>query len=353
VSLSTIRHPGPETPLRDASFSTAKTQPPQTVRSQSVLNDPLITEGLAKVRDIMLGSVSEAAPFIRESLSSMIDSGGKMLRPALVLMAGWYTEEHTQSLYTLAAAVEMLHTATLVHDDIIDEAAARRGQPALHVTAGAKAAVLVGDYLFARCFGLMDEAVEKDKGLNAARVVERICEGEINQNSLRYSLNTGMREYRRRICAKTAALIAASLTLGAQHSNCGEEETMRFRRIGYDLGMGFQIIDDLLDFEGRRGETGKPVARDLEAGIFTAPVIHTLGSASGNELRKLLSRPPYGTDELKKAVDIIRASGGIDAARQMAADYTAHAEAEIAALRPGKSRDLLEGLASELLLRRR
>lgn len=318
----------------------------------SVLHDPLLTEGLTKVRQIMLASVSEAAPFIRESLSSMIDSGGKMLRPALVMMAGWYSEEHKQSLYTLAAAVEMLHTATLVHDDIIDEAAARRGQPALHVTAGAKAAVLVGDYLFARCFGLMDEAVEKENSLNAARVVERICEGEINQNSLRYSLDTGMREYRRRICAKTAALIAASLTLGAQHSSCSEEETMRFRRIGYDLGMGFQIIDDLLDFEGQRGETGKPVARDLEAGIFTAPVIHALNSAGGKELRRLLGRPPYGTEELNKAVEIIRSNGGIEAARQMAADYTAHAETEISLLRPGKSRELLEGLAGELLTRR-
>ena len=319
----------------------------------SVLKDPLLSEGLERVRGIMLESVSKAAPFIRESLSSIIDSGGKMLRPALVLMAGWYTEEHKQSLYTLAAAVEMLHTATLVHDDIIDEAAARRGQPALHVTAGSKAAVLVGDYLFARCFGLMDEAVEKESGLNAARVVERICEGEINQNSLRYSLDTGMRQYRRRICAKTAALIAASLTLGAQHSSCGEEETMRFRRIGYDLGMGFQIIDDLLDFEGARGETGKPVARDLEAGIFTAPVIYALETAGGDELRKLLSRPPYDAEALGKAVEIIRKSGGIDAARQMAADYTARAEVELAALRPGKTRELLQGLASELLLRRR
>ena len=311
-----------------------------------------MTEGLAKVREVMLDSVSKAAPFIRESLSSMIDSGGKMLRPALVLIAGWYTEEHKQSLYTLAAAVEMLHTATLVHDDIIDEAAARRGRPALHVTAGAKASVLVGDYLFARCFGLMDEAIDKENGLNAARVVERICEGEINQNSLRYSLDTGMREYRRRICAKTAALIAASLTLGAQHSGCSDEETMRFRRIGYDLGMGFQIIDDLLDFEGERGETGKPVARDLEAGIFNAPVIHALTSEDGDELRRLLARPPYGSETLGKAVKIIRARGGIEAARQMAADYTAHAKAEIATLRPGQSRDLLKGLAGELLTRR-
>ena len=299
----------------------------------------------------MLGALTDAAPFIRQSVAGMIEAGGKMLRPALVVIGGLYGGKSDKRLYSLAAAIELLHTATLVHDDILDDAPTRRGRRTIHADAGAKAAVLIGDYLFARCFSLMSEATGNDTGLNAARVVERICEGEIQQSRRRYSLNQGMRAYRRRIAAKTAALIAASLSLGARQGECAESEVAGFRRIGYDLGMGFQIVDDLLDFNGETATTGKPVARDLAAGIFTVPVIHALNARDGEELRDLLSRPPYSEETLALAAALVRSGGGIEAGRAMAADYTDHAIAGISSLEPGAARDYLLRLAEELLHR--
>lgn len=351
MSLNTIGHPGAETPLRDASFSETVTNPAPSALLTG-LKDPSLQQGLTQVRSLMLASVSDAAPFIRQNLEAMIEAGGKMLRPALVLIAGRYRGAESKKLYTLGAALEMLHTATLVHDDILDDAATRRGRPALHATVGAKAAVLIGDYLFARCFSLMDEAIEDREGLSAARVVERICEGEINQSRERYSLEGGMRAYRRRICAKTAALIAASLTLGAREGGCSDLDVQRFRRIGYDLGMGFQVIDDLLDFDGTGAETGKPVARDLADGVFTAPVIHALASPRGDKLRSLLKKTPYSHETLMRAVALIRDAGGVASARRTATAYTAHAEAEIAALDEGWSKRVLADLARDLLTRR-
>lgn len=297
-------------------------------------------------------AVEDAPAFIKQNIGAMIDSGGKMLRPTLVLLAGKYVGKNLDNLYQLAAAIEFLHTATLIHDDILDDAPTRRGRNSLFVGAGIKAAVLIGDYMFARCFSLMDPIIEKSNGLGLAQAVERICEGEINQNSDRFKLDTGLRAYRRRISSKTAVLIAASLSLGADQGGCDEREIQRFRRIGYDLGMAFQIVDDLLDFDGEAAETGKPVGRDLAAGIFTAPLLYSLQSEYGDELRDLLGRTPYADETVRRAVELTRLAGGVVRARELAAYYTDHARREINGLYPGETRTELLRLADALLMRR-
>ncbi len=297
-------------------------------------------------------AVEDAPAFMRQNIGAMIDAGGKMLRPTLVMLAGNYGGKNRDKLYQLAAAIEFLHTATLIHDDILDDAPTRRGHASLFVGTGIKAAVLIGDYLFARCFSLMDPIIDQRKGLGVAQAVERICEGEINQNSDRYKLDIGMRAYKRRISAKTAALIIASLSLGADQGGCETDDVRRFRRIGYDLGMAFQIVDDLLDFEGDSAETGKPVGRDLAAGIFTAPLIYALDSDYGDELRELLISPPYSDGTVARAVELTRRSGGIDRARFLAEHYTNHALKEATGLMDRPERESLTELTKELLLRK-
>lgn len=339
-------HPGAEHRLQDASFSTTN-----VTFLHNVLGTPRMAAELDDVRRIILDSAAESAALIRESLQEMIQAGGKLLRPALVLLAGWYGGKNQETLGSLAASVEMLHMATLVHDDVLDDAATRRGKPALHVSVGAKAAILMGDYLFARCFTLLDSFKNREIGLHAARAVERICDGEIRQDTERYSLDISMRSYLRRIFAKTAVLITASMELGAEHGEASPEDVQRFRRIGYNLGMGFQVVDDLLDFTGSESRTGKPLGRDLSAGIFTAPVIYTLSGPRGRELRNLLASPPYTRGNTDAAVALILKGDGIEKSRRLAKTYTRRALKEIDTLEEGQTRSLLSALADSLLVR--
>ncbi|WP_158084209.1 polyprenyl synthetase family protein [Marispirochaeta aestuarii] len=339
-------HPGAEHRLQDASFSTAS-----SAFLGDILGTPRMAGELDNVRSIILDSAAESAALIRESLGEMINAGGKLLRPALVLLAGWYGGKNQETLGALAASVEMLHMATLVHDDVLDDAPTRRGKPALHVTVGAKAAILIGDYLFARCFTLLDSLKNREIGLHAARAVERICDGEIRQDTERYSLDVSMRSYLRRIFAKTAVLITASMELGAEHGEASPEDVQRFRRIGYNLGMGFQVVDDLLDFTGTENRTGKPLGRDLSAGIFTAPVIYTLAGPRGRDLRELLASPPYKRRDRDAAVSLILKGDGIEQSRRLAKSYTRRALKEIESLEKGETRNLLAALADSLLVR--
>ncbi len=313
--------------------------------------NPELNRGLDRVREILIDSAHKGSPLIADSNISLIEGGGKMLRPSLVLLSGWYGEKNQEDLYQLAAAVELLHLATLVHDDILDDAQTRRGRATLHVNTGTKTALLLGDYLFARSFSLMEDIIEKTSGIRFSRAVERICEGEINQNRDQYSLSESMRRYKRKICAKTAALITASLYLGANHSGCTTDTVQRFRRFGYNLGMAFQVQDDLLDFNGTEFATGKPVARDLATGIFTAPVLYTLSGPHGDSLKQELSSPPYSEETLKNAAEIIRTAGGIERAEELSLLYTRRARDEISGLREGFTRKLLLDLTGKLLIR--
>ena len=333
------QHPGTEKLLRD-DFS-----PPV------LWDNPELDQGLSEVRRVLTESAGHSSPLIYDSLKHLIEGGGKLLRPALVLLSGWYGGKNADQLTRLAASVEMMHMATLVHDDILDDSPFRRGNPALHVTMGIKTALLMGDYLFARSFSLLEEIIDNAPGIKTAKAIERICEGEIDQNHQRYSLDSSLRGYLRRIGSKTAALITASLYLGASHGGCNEMDIQRFRRFGYNLGMAFQIVDDLLDFEGSQAATGKPVARDMENGIFTAPVIFTLESSSGEELRAILSSPPYSDSALKAANRLVHQRGGIDKTRRLAARYSQRAADEASGLEEGLTRKLLSDLTGKLLVR--
>ena len=186
-----------------------------------------------------------------------------MLRPAFVLLASRFGMPDKDRMIRIAAAVEMLHMATLVHDDIIDAAPVRRGVPSLHALRGPRTAVLVGDWLFVSCFSLIADLAGHENARSLAHMVARICGSEISQSADKYVLNTSVRRYLRRIAGKTAALFALAFHVGAAESGCEAPLAGLLRRLGYNLGMGFQIIDDILDFTRDRSETGKPTGNDL------------------------------------------------------------------------------------------
>jgi heptaprenyl diphosphate synthase len=309
---------------------------------------PRLHEPLAEVRDRVIAIARSAGGATGHALEQYVSRPGKMLRPALVLLGSWAGKKRAyQHVVEIAAAVETLHLATLIHDDVIDDADLRRGEPALHTLYGRKRAVLMGDFLFSSCFSVISNGTSRDNALRLAHATTHIVRGELTQLDVRRSPDTSRRAYLRRTAAKTAMLLGLSLVTGASESEAPRREIALLARLGYSMGMAFQIIDDILDFESNPDAVGKPVAADLKSGLYTLPVIEAISTDQSLE-RALtdFAASGAGADEL---IDRIRTAGGIRAARAAAARYTGRAEASAANLSDAALRDALTWLVGQLL----
>ena len=308
-----------------------------------------IAQRLDQVR-VEMRSVLRAERFpMAEAVDSLIDANGKMLRPAMLLMAADFGRKK-KNLIPLAAAVELLHIATLIHDDVIDEAATRRGVPALHTIHGTKAAVLAGDWLFSRCFRLAADNSSPGNARLLAGLVSAICSSEIHQDMDRFTWPESVRNYLRKIAGKTAMLFTLALRAGAQEAGASMSTLRTLTRIGYDTGLAFQIMDDVLDFESSEGTMRKPVGKDVCEGLCTLPLILSL-RVDGAAIRPLLNSCKPDDETVRTLVDHVRNSGSIDAARAYAARYTNRALTELTRLPKGHARDNLEILLKKLLIR--
>ena len=311
---------------------------------------PAIVARLEDVRQAIREKACSDDNEVQASVRQLLESNGKMLRPAFVILASLFGDAPVERITRIAAAIEMLHMATLVHDDIIDGAALRRGSPTLNALRGPRTAVLVGDWLFAACFSMVADFATADSPAALSRIVARICGSEVSQSSDRHVVSTSIRRYLRRIAGKTAALFALSFHVGAHESGCSPELCSRLRRLGYCLGMGFQIIDDILDFEGTGATTGKPTGKDLAGGIYTLPTILGLKNDDGR-LAGALSRRPGSHTALVRTAALIEQRGGIRRAREFAERYTERSRREISRLPCGEARGVLENVAEKLLHR--
>jgi heptaprenyl diphosphate synthase len=233
---------------------------------------PRVSEGLGRVRT-RLRAQAEALPSdLRGELTPVLLREGKSLRAGLILLsAGPDAGERQAAVDAAAAAIELLHLATLVHDDIVDQAALRRGEPALHRRLGAQKAVLYGDLLFAAAFRSVSRDVGPESSRSLADLVAVMATSEIQQLNDRFRLPLSRRRILRKTMGKTALLFSLSLFVGAREGGRSEETCRILRRAGYSLGMAFQIQDDLLDWTADAGILGKPVLEDLAAGIYTWP----------------------------------------------------------------------------------
>ena len=311
---------------------------------------PEVAQHLTEVRDVIRAQAESDDGEVRSAIRHLLDASGKMLRPALVILASGFGQPDRARITKIGAAVEMLHMATLAHDDIIDGALVRRGVPTLYAARGPRTAVLVGDWLFAACISQIADFAAPENSGALSRIVSRICAGEVSQSAERHLLHTSVRRYLRRIAGKTAALFALSLYVGARESGCAPELCNRLRRIGYCLGMGFQIIDDVLDFDQAGRETGKPTGTDLAEGIYTLPTILALRSDDG-ALARALGRRPRSRRALSRAAAMIDARGGIAASRAFAARYTERSRRETCKLPDVEARRVLQAV-TEMLLHR-
>lgn len=311
---------------------------------------PSLSTDLEQVLEIMKSNVKNREKIIEEALLNLINSGGKLLRPGFLLISSGFGNYDKDKSCNLAAVIEMLHMATLIHDDIIDDAKNRRGQETVQSKYGKDYAVFMGDILFARCFMALstNTSIENMKLLSEA--IFNICTGEIEQYSSHFSQNLSVKKYLKRIAAKTAALFSLSFYIGSFESGCSIKLVKNLSRIGYDIGMAFQIIDDILDYTGDAKFVGKPLGNDLKEGIFTLPLIYAF-KIDRQRLEPILSKNNYSDSDIKNIISITKELGGIDKARDLAKKYTYKAFDRIAKLPDCESKKILHEVTNKLLWR--
>ncbi len=286
---------------------------------------------------------------VQHKIKEMLFSGGKLLRPAYSLLFSELSKERNpERARAVAAALEVLHMATLVHDDVIDESAKRRGQETLNSAYGNRIAVYTGDYLFTLCFRLLQDHADSARELDLdTKGMEKILLGELNQMDRKYDSNMRMRDYLNQIQGKTAQLFALSCYSGAYNSPYARQAY----QIGSNIGMAFQITDDILDFASDDSKTGKPILQDVKNGIYTAPVLYAK-KKRGSDLLPLLEKGEAITnDELNAVYEIVVASGGLAEAQALAGKYTRKALKQIEKLPESVTQKTLSLITEQMIKR--
>jgi len=248
-----------------------------------------IESELMEVERILKTELRSDHPYVDELVRYGCLLGGKRLRPTLLLLTAKAIGQLKQEHLILGAVVEMIHTATLVHDDVLDEAETRRHLATVNSRWDNKASVLLGDYLFTHSFYLASTTGSVWACREIGRATNIVCEGELRQKGCRGDFALSEREYFEIIAAKTAELTACSCRLGARYAGASEEVVERLTNFGRDLGIAFQIVDDVLDLQGEEATTGKSLGTDLEQQKPTLPIIHALESHSPDKRDELLS----------------------------------------------------------------
>jgi geranylgeranyl pyrophosphate synthase len=286
----------------------------------------LVKPQLAEVEARMRVSPGDHHPSLIESLDQLLASGGKRIRPTLVLLTSGMLGGEENDAISLAASIEMLHTATLVHDDLIDGSLLRRGLPTLNAQWSPGATVLTGDYIFARAAYLAAEVGEQKLMMIFARTLMTIVNGEISQ-LFRSGSDDGRKEYFDRIYAKTASLFEVATEGIALVCGCDQATLDAMKGLGYNIGIAFQIVDDVLDFTGKEERVGKPVANDLRQGLVTLPALLYFEQHADREpLFEEIRAGRVEADELEALIASIRASTAIEAAMNEAFEYRSRAE---------------------------
>jgi len=310
-----------------------------------------IEEYIKLVEERMRAQADGHHPAVVAALQHLLSSGGKRIRVVVTLLTGKMLGADQDKLITLAAAIESLHTATLVHDDLIDGAMIRRGIPTLNAQWSPAATVLTGDFIFAKAAKLAacTESVEVMKIF--AETLATIVNGEVSQLfSSKWLANR--EDYYRRIFAKTASLFEASTTTAAILSNVNKNTLAKLKTFGYEIGMAFQIIDDILDFTSEQTTMGKPVASDLRQGIITLPVLYYLeNNPEDRDMKNILESNFCDENCLSRLLSSIRESGAIEMALQEAHQAIKRGLDALVTLPENQERKALEDLAGFIVNR--
>ena len=276
------------------------------------------------VNGLILDKMQSDVPLIPHLASYLIASGGKRIRPLLTLAATKLCGGDMERAHLLAASVEFIHTATLLHDDVVDDSKERRGKESANVVFGNEASVLVGDFLFSRAFQLMvsDGSLEVLRILSTASAV--ISEGEVQQLVTQNNLETTMEEYHSVIEGKTASLFAAACEVGPVIADKDETIVKALRDYGMFLGMAFQVADDVLDYDADRQKLGKTIGDDFREGKITAPILYTLQAANDDEMafwKRTLGERNQNDTDLAQAQELINKHDALKKGLDLADDF--------------------------------
>jgi heptaprenyl diphosphate synthase len=283
-----------------------------------------LQDDLKRIEDLLLATAgSSPHPMVSEASTHLIKAGGKRVRPTLVMLAARAGETGVPSTDLAAAAIELVHLATLYHDDVIDETETRRGAPTVHSKWGTEVAVLSGDYLFALGCGLGADAGGEVPGI-LARAIAQVCEGQIIETGSLGDPERSIEQYLHAIERKTAALFRAACELGAATAGAPPRERAALVVYGESLGLAFQVVDDLLDLVGDPQVTGKVPGTDLREGVFTLPVL--LGRDRDDDLRRMLVD---GERDLEPWLAGLRRAGALEETQRRAEAYAIRARSAL------------------------
>lgn len=311
----------------------------------------LVGDDLLAVEAEIARELDSPVTLIQEMGGYIAGAGGKRLRPILLLLAARLAGHRGPRGVRLACVVELLHTATLIHDDVVDGAGVRRGSPTVNSLWKEGTAVLVGDYLFAKSAELVASTGNQQVTNLFAQMLMTICQGELRQLFAAYDLNQNREQYYQRISRKTASLFATATQSGAILSDAPPAAVVSLREYGFNLGMAFQIMDDILDFRGEAEEMGKPVGSDLLQGALTLPTLLWMEKASQTDLLQD-AFDKRDRESFRQVVEAIRTSTALEEAFQIAGQFCSKALESLAPLPNHPCRHSLERVA-EYALRRR
>ncbi|MEG0772412.1 polyprenyl synthetase family protein [Clostridium sp.] len=312
---------------------------------------PELKKDLEGVLSLMDKSIKCKDKKIENSIKELIYSGGKLLRPAFSLISsrfGTFNEEKSRSV---AGAIECLHIATLVHDDVVDDAKTRRGQETLQSKYGKDYAVYIGDYLFCVTFKLLSTHSSSLGNIKIdSRAMEKICLGEIDQMNSKFLIDTSVKKYLSRIQGKTAELFSLAFYMGSSEAGCSEKLSKQFWQIGHNIGMAFQIIDDILDYSAEGEVLGKPASADIKQGIFNLPLIYAM-EKNKEVFRSILEKEIIDDEDVTLIMELVKEHKGVEKAMELAEKYTQKAFKLINKLPENEYKHILLEITEKLLSR--
>ncbi len=315
----------------------------------------LAAPDMARIDALILDRMQSPVSVIPALAEHLIDAGGKRLRPLLTVAAARLIGDDGDHCLRLAAAVEFIHTATLLHDDVVDTSQLRRGKTAAHLIWGAPSSVLVGDFLFARAFELMVETGVLQALEILARASRVIAEGEVLQLSRAHDLNLSQAIYLEIITAKTAELFAAAAEAGAVSAGASVTEATALRSYGKNLGLAFQLTDDALDYGGATETLGKNAGDDFREGKATLPLLLAIARSGPREVdfwERAIGRQEQTESDFRRAREIIVGTGALEATLDLATDYAEEGKRALAIFPRSEWRTSLESLADFAVSRR-
>jgi heptaprenyl diphosphate synthase len=314
---------------------------------------PDIRKDLIDVLKVIDQNITLKDKTARQTVLDLLHAGGKLLRPAFfLLMAKTGKNYEREQLIHVAASIEVLHMASLIHDDIIDEAETRRGLPTVATQFGQKYALYTGDYLFCVCFRILSKYASALSTIEFnTNSVEKILIGELDQMNSRYNLNMTVKQYLSQIHRKTAVLFSMSTTMGAELTGVDKFEKLNAKRIGNEIGMAFQILDDILDYTQNPNEIGKPALEDMKQGVYSLPLIYAMNKDRATTAHILNKKENIETEDVNQILKLIEEHNGIENSKSLAHKYTNKAIARLKKLPDSEAKTTMLELTEKLLMR--